>query len=68
MAAEREQNEVSQALDNIEQQQRDLAATLDNYEKVAQELSGTSGRVIDKGPADMERDKKYASLNLKQSS
>lgn len=61
VAAEREQNEVNQALDSIEQQQRDLIATLDNYEKVAQELAGGSGsvRVTDKGPADMERDKKY---------
>lgn len=62
LAAEREQNEVNQSLDHIEQQQRDLAATLDAYEKTAQEIFGGQGanlRSIDKGPADMERDKKY---------
>ncbi|KAK0491278.1 Nsp1-like C-terminal region-domain-containing protein [Armillaria novae-zelandiae] len=62
LAAEREQNEVNQSLDHIEQQQRDLAATLDAYEKTAQEIFGGQGanfRSIDKGPADMERDKNY---------
>ncbi|KIY73730.1 hypothetical protein CYLTODRAFT_406455 [Cylindrobasidium torrendii FP15055 ss-10] len=61
LAAEREQSEVDEALNSIEQQQRDLLATLDGYGKSAQELAGTSGalRVTDKGPADMERDKNY---------
>ncbi|KAK0190687.1 Nsp1-like C-terminal region-domain-containing protein [Armillaria mellea] len=62
LAAEREQSEVNQSLDHIEQQQRDLAATLDAYEKTAQEIFGGQGanlRSIDKGPADTERDKNY---------
>ena len=61
MAAERQQNDISESLDHIEQQQRDLASTLDTYEKVSQEILGQGGslRSLDTGPADNERDKKY---------
>ncbi|KAK7049635.1 FG-nucleoporin nsp1 [Paramarasmius palmivorus] len=63
LAAEREQNEVDQSLDHIEQQQKDLAATLDSYEKVTEEIfgGGQGGglRALDAGPADTERDKNY---------
>ncbi|KAJ8086474.1 FG-nucleoporin nsp1 [Marasmius tenuissimus] len=62
LAAEREQNEVDQSLDHIEQQQKDLAATLDSYEKVTEEIFGGGGgslRALDTGPADTERDKNY---------
>ncbi|KAF9075981.1 Nsp1-like C-terminal region-domain-containing protein [Rhodocollybia butyracea] len=62
LAAEREQAEVDQSLDHIEQQQRDLAATLDAYEKVTEEIFGGQGgslRALDTGPADTERDKNY---------
>ncbi|ESK97551.1 nuclear pore glycoprotein p62 [Moniliophthora roreri MCA 2997] len=63
LAAEREQNEVDQSLNHIEQQQKDLAATLDSYEKVAEEIfgGGQGGglRALDTGPADTERDKNY---------
>ncbi|KAJ3892921.1 Nsp1-like C-terminal region-domain-containing protein [Lentinula edodes] len=62
LAAEREQNEVDQSLDHIEQQQKDLAATLDAYEKVTEEIFGGQGgslRALDTGPADTERDKNY---------
>jgi nuclear pore complex protein Nup62 len=60
-AAEREQNDIDQALDHIEQQQKDLSATLDAYERSADELFGESGtlRALDTGPADTERDKNY---------
>ncbi|KAJ3790481.1 Nsp1-like C-terminal region-domain-containing protein [Lentinula aff. detonsa] len=62
LAAEREQAEVDQSLDHIEQQQKDLAATLDTYEKVTEEIFGGQGgslRALDTGPADTERDKNY---------
>lgn len=61
-AAEREQHDIEQSLDHIEQQQAVLAATLDSYEKSANEILGGSqgggSRVMDTGPADTERDKK----------
>lgn len=59
--AEREQNDINQSLDHIEQQQKDLSNTLDAYEKIAQEILGGQGaslRALDTGPADTERDKK----------
>ncbi|GJE84456.1 hypothetical protein PsYK624_005320 [Phanerochaete sordida] len=70
IAAEREQNDVDQSLDHIEQQQRELAATLDAYEQVTDEIlgsanapsqaGGTGGlRSLDTGPADTERDRNY---------
>lgn len=62
LAAEREQNDIDQSLDHIEQQQRDLGATLEEYEKQAEEILGRQGgslRSLDTGPADSERDKKY---------
>jgi len=62
MAAERQQNDINESLDHIEQQQRDLASTLDTYEKVSQEILGGQGgslRSLDTGPADNERDKNY---------
>jgi len=61
-AAERQQNDINEALEHIEQHQKDLASTLENYEKVSQEiLGGQSGnlRTLDTGPADTERDKNY---------
>lgn len=61
--AESKQNAVEQALDQIEIQQKELTATLDVYEKEAQNvLEGQGGglRALDAGPADAERDKKYA--------
>ena len=61
LAAEREQNEIDQVLDHIEQQQNDLGQTLDAYEKTAEDiLGGKSGnlRALDTGPADTERDRK----------
>jgi len=63
LAAEREQNDIDQSLDHIEQQQRDLSSTLDAYEKSTQEMLGGQGgslRALDTGPADTERDKKFA--------
>ncbi|CAK5262754.1 unnamed protein product, partial [Mycena citricolor] len=60
LAAEREQNEIDQSLDHIEQQQKDLNSTLEAYEKATQEIFGGSNmRALDAGPADTERDKKY---------
>ncbi|KAI0375773.1 hypothetical protein BV20DRAFT_15907 [Pilatotrama ljubarskyi] len=62
LAAEREQNDIDQSLDHIEQQQRDLASTLDAYEKTTEEILGGQGsslRALDTGPADTERDKNY---------
>ncbi|KAG6817209.1 hypothetical protein H0H87_011567 [Tephrocybe sp. NHM501043] len=60
-AAERDQSEIDQSLDHIEQQQTELASTLVAYEKVAQEILGSQGgmRALDTGPADTERDKNY---------
>ncbi|KAG6840461.1 hypothetical protein C0991_006597 [Blastosporella zonata] len=61
-AAEREQSDIDQSLDHIEQQQTELASTLVAYEKVAQEILGSQGggmRALDTGPADTERDKNY---------
>jgi len=61
LTAERQQNEISESLEHIEQQQKDLASTLDMYEKTAQDLLGGQGgtlRSLDTGPADNERDKK----------
>ncbi|KAJ7179252.1 Nsp1-like C-terminal region-domain-containing protein [Mycena filopes] len=62
LAAEREQNDIDQSLDHIEQQQKDLSSTLDAYEKATQEVFGGHGgnlRALDTGPADTERDKNY---------
>ncbi|THV08694.1 hypothetical protein K435DRAFT_847537 [Dendrothele bispora CBS 962.96] len=62
LSVERDQNEVDQSLDQIEQQQKDLSVTLDAYEKVTQEIFGGQGgslRALDTGPADTERDKNY---------
>ena len=61
LAAEREQADIDQSLEHIEQQQKDLAATLDAYEKSTEEILGGQGgnlRALDTGPADTERDKK----------
>jgi nuclear pore complex protein Nup62 len=62
LAAEREQDEIDQALAHVEQQQQDLGAALDVYEKHADEVLGGPGgslRALDTGPADTERDKKF---------
>lgn len=61
LVAEREQADIDQALDHIEQQQKDLIATLEIYEKTAEETFSAQGgslRVLDTGPADTERDRK----------
>jgi nuclear pore complex protein Nup62 len=61
LAAEKQQNEINESLNHIEQQQRDLASTLDAYEKISQEILGGQSstlRTLDAGPADNERDKK----------
>jgi len=62
LAAEREQNDIDQSLDHIEQQERELSATVEMYEKqMADVLGGQGGtlRTLDTGPADTERDKNY---------
>ncbi|KAF8897410.1 Nsp1-like C-terminal region-domain-containing protein [Infundibulicybe gibba] len=62
LAAEREQTDIDQSLDHIEQQQKDLSSTLDAYEKATEEILGGQGgglRALDTGPADTERDKNY---------
>ncbi|KAF9534172.1 Nsp1-like C-terminal region-domain-containing protein [Crepidotus variabilis] len=62
LAAEKQQNDINEALNHIEQQQKDLGSTLDAYEKVSQEILGNQGsslRSLDSGPADNERDKNY---------
>lgn len=61
LVAEREQADIDQALDHIEQQQRELVATLEIYEKTAEESFNTQSgsiRALDTGPADTERDRK----------
>jgi nuclear pore complex protein Nup62 len=61
LAAEKQQTEINESLNHIEQQQRDLASTLDAYEKISQEIIGGQSstlRTLDAGPADNERDKK----------
>ena len=61
LAVEREQSDIEQALDHIEQQQKDLSSTLDVYERSVGEVLGSQGgslRALDTGPADTERDKK----------
>lgn len=62
LVAEREQADIDQALDHIEQQQKELMAALELYEKTAEEsLNTQSGniRALDTGPADAERDRNY---------
>ena len=61
LVAEREQADIDQALDHIEQQQKDLITTLEIYEKSAEETFGAQSgglRGLDTGPADTERDRK----------
>lgn len=61
LAAEREQNDIDQSLDHIEQQERELTATVEMYEKQMADILGGQGgtlRTLDTGPADTERDKK----------
>jgi nuclear pore complex protein Nup62 len=65
--AEREQSDIEQSLEHIEQQQRDLLATLEVYEKTTEETMGSQGgnlRSLDTGPADTERDKKFVSFDF----
>lgn len=64
LGVEREQSDIEQALDHIEQQQKDLLSTLDAYERSVGEVLGGQGgsiRALDTGPADTERDKKCVS-------
>jgi Nsp1-like C-terminal region len=61
LAAEREQNDIDQSLDHIEQQEKELTATVEMYEKQMADILGGQGgtlRTLDTGPADTERDKK----------
>ena len=61
LVAEREQADIDQALDHVEQQQKDLMTTLEIYEKSAEETFGAQSgglRGLDTGPADTERDRK----------
>ena len=65
LAAEREQNDIDQSLDHIEQQEKELAATVEMYEKQMSDILGGQGgtlRTLDTGPADTERDKKQVLL------
>ncbi|KAI0306964.1 Nsp1-like C-terminal region-domain-containing protein [Multifurca ochricompacta] len=62
LAAEREQNDIDQSLDHIEQQERELTATVEMYEKQMADILSSQGgslRTLDAGPADTERDKNY---------
>ncbi|KAH9998409.1 Nsp1-like C-terminal region-domain-containing protein [Russula vinacea] len=62
LAAEREQNDIDQSLDHIEQQEKELSATVEMYEKQMSDILGGQGgtlRTLDTGPADTERDKNY---------
>jgi nuclear pore complex protein Nup62 len=63
MEAEATQGLIDTNLDHVEQQQKELAAALDVYEKQAREIleTGSTGtmRVLDMGPADAERDRRF---------
>lgn len=65
LAAEREQNDIDQSLDHIEQQEKELSATVEMYEKQMSDILGGQGtlRTLDTGPADTERDKKQVLLS-----
>jgi len=66
LAAEREQNDIDQSLDHIEQQEKELTATVEMYEKQMADILGGQGgtlRTLDTGPADTERDKKQVLLS-----
>jgi nuclear pore complex protein Nup62 len=61
LAAEREQNDIDQSLEHIEQQEKELTAIVETYEKQMADILGGQGgnlRSLDTGPADTERDKK----------
>ncbi|KAF8264943.1 Nsp1-like C-terminal region-domain-containing protein [Lactarius quietus] len=62
LAAEREQNDIDQSLEHIEQQERELTSIVETYEKQMADILGGQGgnlRALDTGPADTERDKNY---------
>jgi len=62
LAAEREQNDIDQSLEHIEQQEKELTAIVETYEKQMADILGGQGgnlRTLDTGPADTERDKNY---------
>lgn len=62
LAAEREQNDIDQSLEHIEQQEKELTAIVETYEKQMADILGGQGgnlRALDTGPADSERDKNY---------
>jgi len=66
LAAEREQNDIDQSLEHIEQQEKELTAIVEMYEKQMADILGGQGgnlRTLDTGPADTERDKKQVSLS-----
>ena len=61
LAAEREQNDIDQSLEHIEQQEKELTTIVETYEKQMADILGGQGgnlRALDTGPADTERDKK----------
>jgi nuclear pore complex protein Nup62 len=71
LAAEREQNDIDQSLDHIEQQEKELTAIVETYEKQMADILGGQGgnlRALDTGPADTERDKKQVFLLLHEMS
>lgn len=61
--AEATQAIIDKNLDHIETQQNEIAAALDQYERQSREIleTGSTGtmRVLDMGPADAERDRRY---------
>lgn len=62
LAAEREQNDIDQSLEHIEQQEKELTTIVETYEKQMADILGGQGgnlRTLDTGPADTERDKNY---------
>ncbi|KAH9045176.1 Nsp1-like C-terminal region-domain-containing protein [Lactarius pseudohatsudake] len=62
LAAEREQNDIDQSLEHIEQQEKELTSIVETYEKQMADILGGQGgnlRTLDTGPADTERDKNY---------
>lgn len=66
LAAEREQNDIDQSLEHIEQQEKELTAIVETYEKQMADILGGQGgnlRTLDTGPADTERDKKQVFLS-----
>ncbi|KAF8338724.1 Nsp1-like C-terminal region-domain-containing protein [Cantharellus anzutake] len=58
-AAQASQVAIDESLKHIEEQQRALNKTLDGYEEIVKQILNNSGRSLDLGPADRERDNSY---------